>query len=79
MGTSEYQSSKRPYEEVETRPELIALKCHCGQVIKRVRDQFQPGLHVVICLACGNVSTEIQLRDGATVAVSSESHRDGAG
>lgn len=78
MGTSEYQSTTHGYEEVETRPELIALQCHCGQVIKHRRDSFLPGMHVTTCLACGNISTEVKLIDGETVAVTAESHRDGA-
>jgi hypothetical protein len=78
MGTSEYAATKHPYTEVETRPELIAVQCRCGQVIKNMRDRFQPGLHVVICLACSNVSSEIELLSGEKVAVSAESHRDGA-
>lgn len=78
MGTSEYQATKHPYTEVETRPELIAVQCHCGQVIKNRRDSFRTGLHVIICLACSNVSSEIELLSGETVAVTPESHRDGA-
>lgn len=78
MGTSEYAATKHPYTEVETRPELIAVQCHCGQVIKKRRDTFQSGLHVIICLACSNVSSEVQLLDGKTVAVTAESHQDGA-
>lgn len=79
VGTNEYQSTKHSYTEVQTRPELIALRCHCGQIIKKRRDSFLPGMHVAICLACGNISSEIVLLDGATVAVTAESHRDGAG
>jgi hypothetical protein len=78
MGTNEIQATKHPYNEVEAREELIALQCRCGHVIKKRRDTFQPGLHVVICLACSNCSTEIEMMSGEHVEVTAESHRDGA-
>jgi hypothetical protein len=79
MGMSEFKATKYPYKEVEARiPELIAVQCRCGHVIKQLRDRFQPGLHVVICLACSNTSSEIELLSGERVAVTAESHRDGA-
>jgi len=65
--------------EVETQdPSLAAFQCQCGQVIKKRKDAFVPGLHVLICLACGDRSSEIQLMSGEVKAVTAESHRDGA-
>jgi hypothetical protein len=59
---------KRAYEEVEGDDAArIYLRCHCGQVIKKRRDSYVPGLHVVICLACNNCSTEAHLLSGEHV------------
>ena len=55
----------------------ISLLCRCGHFIARRRDSFLPGTHVIICLQCGNISTEVERLDGTTVAVTAASHRDG--
>ena len=55
----------------------ISLLCRCGNFISRRRDSFLPGTHVVICLQCGNISTEVERLDGTTVSVTPASHRDG--
>lgn len=55
----------------------MVLACACGNLITRRRDAFLPGTHVVICLKCHNVSTEVQFLDGHTVAVTAESHQGG--
>jgi hypothetical protein len=52
---------RKPYQEVEGDDESkIYLVCHCGQRIKKRRDSFIRNLHVVICLACNNCSTEVK-------------------
>lgn len=55
------------YVEIEppTRTsQYFRLRCQCGHVIKKRKDSFVPGLHVVICLVCGNNSTEVTMLDG---------------
>lgn len=59
---------RKGYVEVEGKDsERIYLKCQCGQIIKKRRDSFIPGLHVAICLACHNISTEVELLGGEHV------------
>jgi hypothetical protein len=80
MGTAENQATKMRFEEIEGGPpEQMRLKCHCGNVIKKRRDAFLPGAHVVICLACSNTSSEVTLLSGETRAVTAASHRSPAG
>ena len=70
---------RRGYEEVEgADPKLMYLHCHCGQIIKKRRDSFVPGLHVVICLACNNCSTELTRLDGEHVVKTAADHRPAA-
>jgi hypothetical protein len=69
-------STHEGYAEVEGNEDgYVRLKCQCGQVVKKRRDAFVPGLHVVICLACGNNSTEVTMLDGEHRSVSAEDHR----
>jgi len=78
MGTAENQATKKAYAEIEgEKPETIYMKCCCGQVIRKRRDAFLPGLHVVICLACSNCSSEVELLSGETVKVTADAHRGG--
>ena len=69
------------FVEVEAQdPSYVSVRCDgCGQVIKKRRDAFMPGLHQIICLACGNRDSEITLLSGERKALTAESHRDGAG
>lgn len=67
---------RRSYQEVEgTDSDRIYLRCQCGQIIKKRRDSFLPGLHIVICLACNNCSTELVQLDGEHVVQTAADHR----
>ena len=67
---------KRDYHEVEGRDDArFYFRCHCGQVIKRRRDSFVPGLHVVICLACNNFSTTIVMLNGKEMEQKASDHK----
>ena len=67
---------KKGYQEVEGTDELrFYFLCHCGQRIKRRRDAFMPGLHVLICLACHNISTDIKMLSGEEVGQRPTDHK----
>lgn len=78
MGTAENQATKMAYKEVESNsPSSMRLRCHCGQIIKKRKDSFTPGLHVTICLACSNVSPDVVLLSGEMREPTNADHRGG--
>lgn len=57
------------FREVEgDNAECMSLLCPaCGNVIKKRRDSFLPGAHMVICILCHTTSPDIELLDGQVI------------
>lgn len=68
------------FMEVEgTDASMIYMRCECGHVIKKRHDSFLPGAHVIVCLACNEASSEVEMLSGETRMVTAASHRDPSG
>ena len=58
------------FREVIGTEAEVRYRCDdCGHIIKKRRDSFLPGAHMLICAQCGNSSSEITLLEKGTVGV----------
>lgn len=45
------------------------FQCDCGHVIRKRKDSFLVGAHMLTCSVCGNSSSVIILLDGSTEGI----------
>jgi predicted RNA-binding Zn-ribbon protein involved in translation (DUF1610 family) len=65
------------FREIAGDESTVRYSCGgCGNRVKKRRDSFLPGAHMIICAQCGNSDSEIATLSGETVGVRS---KDSAG
>lgn len=65
------------YTEVETEnQDCFALRCpDCNNVIKKRKDSFIPGGHMLICVLCNHVGSAVDLMDGTHREIGAKDHK----
>jgi hypothetical protein len=72
------QRTTEAFKQVEggredlTFPEMLRFQCPCGHVIKKRKDSFLPGAHMLTCTVCHNSSSEIHMLNGEILGVRSK-------
>jgi predicted RNA-binding Zn-ribbon protein involved in translation (DUF1610 family) len=58
------------FRELEANEGELRFSCpDCGHAIKKRKDSFLPGAHMLICAECGRKGSEIEQLDGELVGV----------